>query len=88
MRRTTIFNGSSIESQTNNNTSVSTRIVLDDLMYSQSQESHTILIRQQDPDTKLWSLCEIHSFISNGGARTSVWVQWSEIDVSYEVPST
>ena len=27
--------------------------VLDDLMYSQSQESHTMLIRQQNPTTKL-----------------------------------
>lgn len=44
-------------------------------------------IRQQDPATKLWSLCEIHSFISNGGARTSIWIQWSEVDISYEVPT-
>lgn len=66
---------------------LSTRTVLDDLMYSQSQESHTMLIRQQNPTTKLWSLCEIHSFASNGGARTSIWVQWTEVDVSYEVPS-
>ena len=58
------------------------------LVYSQSQESHSMLIRQQDPATKLWLLCEIHSFISNGGARTSIWVQWSETDVSYEAPAT
>ena len=87
MRRITIYNNTSIESQTYNNTIVSTRTVLDDLMYSQSQESHSIKIRQQDPVTKLWSLCEIRSFISNGGARTSVWVQWSEVNVSYEAPT-
>ena len=58
------------------------------LIYSQSQESHSMLIRQQDPATKLWLLCEIHSFISNRGARTSIWVQWSETDVSYEAPAT
>lgn len=87
MRRITIYNNTSIESQTYNNTVVSTRTVLDDLMYSQSQESHSIKIRQQDPVTKLWSLCEIRSFISNGGARTSVWVQWSEVNVSYEAPT-
>ena len=87
MRRITIYNGSSVESQTYDNTSVSTRTVLDDLMYTQSQESHSIMIRQQNPDTKLWSLCEIHSFISNRAARTSIWVQWSEIDVSYAAPS-
>ena len=88
MRRVTIYNSTSIESQTYNNTTVSTRTVLDDLVYSQSQESHSMKIRQQDPETKLWSLCEIHTFISNGGARTSVWIQWSEVDVSYEAPST
>lgn len=88
IRRITIFNASSIESLTLNNTTISTRTVLDDLMYTQSQESHCLTIRQQNPVTKLWSLCEIHSFSSNGGARTSVWVQWSEVDVSYEVPAT
>ena len=87
IRRITIFNTSSIESLTLNNTLISTRTILDDLMYTQSQESHRLTIRQQNPVTKLWSLCEIHSFSSNGGARTSVWVQWSEVDVSYEVPT-
>lgn len=87
VRRFTVFNTTSIETLTLNGTTISTRTVLDDLMYSQSQESHTMLIRQQNPTTKLWSLCEIHSFASNGGARTSIWVQWTEVDVSYEVPS-
>lgn len=87
IRRITIFSAGSIESQTFNNTTVSTRLVLDDLVYTQSQESHNIKIRQQDPVTKLWSLCEIRSFLSNGGARSSIWIQWNEVDVSYEVPS-
>ena len=87
MRRITIYNSTSVESQTFNNTTVSTRTVLDDLVYSQSQESHSMKIRQQDPVTKLWSLCEIRSFISNGAARTSIWILWSEVDVSYEAPS-
>ncbi len=88
IRRITIFNSSSVESLTLNNTTISTRTVLDDLMYTQSQESHCLTIRQQNPIIKLWSLCEIHSFSSNGGARTSVWVQWNEVDVSYEVPTS
>ena len=87
MRRSTIFNSGSVEAQTFNNTTVSTRTVLDDLVYSQSQESHSMKIRQQDPVTKLWSLCEIHSFISEYGARTSVWIRWIETNVSYPVPS-
>ena len=88
MRRTSIFNSTSIETQTYNNTTVSARTVLDEIVYSQSQESHMMVIRQQNPTSKLWSLCEIHSFISNGGARTSIWIQWSEVDVSYEAPTT
>ena len=87
MRRITIYNSTSVESQTYNNTLVSTKTVLDDPMYTQSQESHSMKIRQQDPDTKLWSLCEVRSFFSEGGARASVWIQWSEVDISYEPPS-
>lgn len=86
MRRVTIYNSTSVESQTYNNTRVSTRTVLDEIVYIDSQESHSMKICQQDPKTGLWSLCEIHTFISAGGARTSVWIQWSEIDVSYEAP--
>jgi hypothetical protein len=85
MRRTSIYNSGSVESQTYDNTSVSTRTILDDIIYTLSQETHIMQIRQQNPDTKLWSLCEIHTFISNGGARTSVWVQWYKVGVSYEV---
>ena len=88
MRRITIYNAASIESQTYNTTLVSTRTVLDDLVYTLSQESNSMKIRQQDPETKLWSLCEIRSFLSNGGARSSIWILLSEIDVSYEAPTT
>ena len=88
MRRTSIYNGGTVEAQTFDNTTVSSRTVLDDIVYNHSQETHNMRIRQQDPVTKLWSLCEITSFISNGGARTSVLVKWHEYDVSYEVPST
>lgn len=56
-------------------------------MYSRFEEEHSMKIRQQDPATKLWSLCEIHSFISANGARTSVWVQWSGTDVTYAAPT-
>ena len=75
MRRVTIYNAASVESQTYNNTAVSTRTVLDDLVYSNSQESHSMKIRQQDPVTKLWSLCEIHTFLSGGGARSKLFLE-------------
>ena len=88
MRRTTVFGSGTIEVQNFDNTTVSKSTVLDSLMYTQSQEEHSIKTRQQDPVTKLWSLCQIYSFISNGGARASVWVQWSETNVSYTAPGT
>lgn len=79
--------GGTIEVQTFDNTTASKSVVPDSLMYSRSEEEHSIKIRQQDPATKLWSLCEIHSFISANGARTSVWVQWSGTDVTYAAPT-
>ena len=88
MRRTSIYNASTIETQTLDNTTVSGRTVIDEIVYSKSQETHNVRIRQQDPETKLWSFCEVVSFISNGAARTSVRIQWSEYDVSYEPPVT
>jgi len=87
MRRTTIYNTGTAEAQSFDNTTVSARTVLDDTVYIKSQESHTIKIRQQDPETGLWSLCEVNSFISNGEARTSVQIRWSEYDVDYTVPT-
>lgn len=88
IRRTTIYNNGTAEAQTFDSTTISARTVIDDTVYCKSQETHSIKIRQQDPTTKLWSLCEVNSYISAGGARTSVRVQWSEYDVSYEVPET
>ena len=44
-------------------------------------------IRQQDPVTKLWSMCEINSFLSAGGARCSIRIQWSEHDMAYAAPT-
>lgn len=88
IRRTTIYNNGTAEAQTFDGATISARTVLDDIVYSKSQETHNIKIRQQDPTTKLWSLCEVNSYISAGGARTSVRVQWSEYDVAYEVPET
>lgn len=87
VRRTSIYNGSTVETLTLNGSTVSGSTVLDDIVYTNSQESHTMVLRQQDPTTKLWSLCEIHSFLSGGGARVSVRIQWNEYDVAYEVPT-
>ena len=88
MRRTSIYNSGTVEVQYFDGTAVSSRTVIDEIVYTKTQETHSIKIRQQNPDTKLWSLCEIDSFISNGGSRTSVYIRWIEYNVSYEAPQT
>ena len=87
LRRTSIYNGSTVETSTLNGTSVSSRTVVDEIVYTNSQETHQMVLRQQDPVSKLWSLCEIRSFLSAGGARCSLRIQWSEYDVSYAPPA-
>ncbi|MCC8026298.1 MAG: collagen-like protein, partial [Clostridium sp.] len=86
IRRTSIYEGSSIESQTLNSTKISTNVTLDDTVYSMSQEMHWIRIRQQDPATSLWSMCEIRTFASAGGARTSVCIEWFYTGASFQTP--
>ena len=82
IRRTTIYDNSTMESQTLNNSTISNTVLLDGTIYTNSQETHVMKIRQQDLATKLWSLCEVHSFLSAGGARSSVRIQWVEDNVS------
>lgn len=86
LHRTSIYNGGTVEVQTFNGTTISARTVLDDIVYTQSQETHNIKIRQQDPVAKLRSLCEVYSFLSAGAARTSVRVLWTKYNVTYSVP--
>ena len=87
LRRTSIYNGSTVETTTLNGSTVSGRTVVDEIVYTNSQETHQMVLRQQDPVSKLWSLCEIRSFLSAGGARCSLRIQWSEYDVSYAPPA-
>ena len=53
IRRTTIYNGSTVETETLNGTSISGSLSLDGTVYTNSQESHSMRIRQQAPVTKL-----------------------------------
>ena len=87
LRRTSIYNGSTVETTTLNGSTVSGRTVVDEIVYTNSQETHQMVLRQQDPASKLCSLCEIRSFLSAAGARCSVRVQWTEYDVAYQAPT-
>ena len=49
IRRTTIYDGSTIETQTMNSTTLSSSIAIDGTVYTNSQETHNMRIRQQIP---------------------------------------
>ena len=83
IRRTSIYDAAAIESQTNNNVTVSGSLSLDSTVYSLSQETHWMRLRQQDPASGLWSMCEIMTFASARGARTSVCIEWLYTDSSF-----
>ncbi|WP_270739276.1 hypothetical protein [Massilioclostridium coli] len=85
IRRVSIYD-SAIDVQTNNNTTISSNLVLDDIVYTQSQEMHWMRIRMQDPTSKLWSMCEVRTFASQGGARTSICVEWFYTGESFTAP--
>lgn len=83
IRRTSFYDNSARESQTMNGAKITTVQPLDDTVYSKSQETHWIWIRQNDPETNLWSLCKVTGFISASGARTSVWIEWFDNNRSF-----
>ncbi|MBS6366915.1 MAG: hypothetical protein KH420_06150, partial [Clostridiales bacterium] len=85
IRRVSIYDGA-IDFQTNNNTTISATLVLDDIVYTQSQEMHWIRLRLQNPTSKLWSMCEVRTFASQGGARTSICVEWLYTGASFTAP--
>ena len=87
LRRTTIYDGSTIETQTLSGSSISASIAIDGTVYTNSQETHNMRIRQQDPVTKLWSMCEINSFLSAGGARCSIRIPGSAYAAAYAAPA-
>ena len=87
IRRASIYNSGAVEAQSNNNATITTRLVLDDIVYSNSEETHWMRIRQRDPDSQLWSMCEVRTFASQGGARTAICVEWLYMQASFVAPS-
>ena len=44
-------------------------------------------LRQQDPATSLWSMCQITTFASAAGARVSIIVDWYYTGATFTVPT-
>lgn len=79
------YNATASDSGTNDNyTLTSNFLTIDSNSYYSSNEYHVTRIRQQDPETNLWSLCDVHLFASSGGARVDVWVEWKGEGLSYD----
>lgn len=56
---------------------------LDGIIYNRSNESHKTRIRQQNPVTGLWSLCDVDMFDSANGGRVTLTVTWYEVNVDF-----
>jgi hypothetical protein len=82
VKRSTQYD-STVEGQQWDNYTLSETLNIDQTIYSNSNEIHRTRLRQQDPTTGLWSLCDIKLFMSNGGARTTLWIEWIEMNASY-----
>ena len=76
-----------VDAQTNNNMTIAGRVVLDDFAPAMSQEMEWLWIRQQDPASKRWSMCEVRLFASHNGARVSLSVDWLHTGVTFDPPA-
>jgi hypothetical protein len=78
------YNATNVDATAYDSTTFTTTpTVIDAIVYNRSNERHITRIRAQDPATGLWNLYEVNLFTSAGGARTDVWVQEIETDMTY-----
>jgi hypothetical protein len=56
-----------------NTTFTTTPVTIDAQVFGRSNEYHITRIRQQDPATGLWNICDVNLFVSASGGRTNVW---------------
>ena len=87
IRRASIYDGASIDSQTNDNLTISGVFVVMILTLHWPVSGDAL---DTNPATRastgLWSMCEIRIFSSRGGARTSVCVNWLYTGASFLAP--
>lgn len=84
VKRTSQYDLTGVEGSTFNSLTLNTtNQSLDAVIYTNSNEMHRTWIRQQDPDTNLWSLHEVNLFPSSNGNRIDIWVYKIYEDISY-----
>ena len=87
IRQSSIYSTGTALGQTYNNLSITGSVPLGDVIYNESQAMNWIWVRQQDPSTGQWSMCEVKIFSSNLAARTSVCVQWLYTGAEFAAPA-
>ena len=87
IRQTSIYSTGTALGQTYNNLPITGSVPLGDVIYNESQAMNWIWVRQQDPSTGQWSMCEVKIFSSNLAARTSVCVQWLYTGAEFAAPA-
>ncbi len=68
------YDTAGLDATTLDNFTLSTSVNIDTVIFNSSREMHRTWLRQQSPETGLWSLDEIDLFVSNGSARITIWV--------------
>lgn len=46
---------------------------------------HSVYLKQQQPDTNIWSLCEVKCFPTDNNKHVDIWVDWIAENIEYEV---
>lgn len=85
LRRTTIYDGSTIETQTLNGSSISASIAIDGTC-TQTRRRRTTCASASRIPSRSSGRCVRSILPSAGGARCSIRIQWSEYDVAYAAP--
>lgn len=86
LRFTRVYNSDNVLSTTIDGKPISTETTVSDGISGSSSDMNWMRIRQQDPETGLWSLCEINTFVSAADARTSISIHWIYTGASFEAP--
>jgi len=83
LKRFGVFDATTAQSFIQNNYTLSGNLTVDDTIHTNSNDWQITWLRQRNPVTLKWSLCEYSVFASQNGSRVSLWVRWvyKEIDL-------
>lgn len=86
IRFTRVYNSDNIISTTIDSKEINTENTVASTIAGSSSDMNWMRLRQKDPDTGLWSMCEINTFASGSDARTTISINWIYTDASFEAP--